>query len=155
MRRKLPMRTLTLLIACSALAALGAGATLPVARYGAGVGNDRGGAGMGFAFDMFCGDGGRIDSMLGELEQRLKPTASQKDAFGSFNTAAKTAAEKIRSACPIERPRNMPERLTLAEQRTEAALEALRIVRPAVDKLYAVLSDEQKAELNGLRRRWR
>jgi len=37
----------------------------------------------------------------------------------------------------------------MAEKRAEAALEALRTVRPAADKLYAVLSDEQKAELNG------
>jgi len=43
----------------------------------------------------------------------------------------------------------------MAEKRLEAALDAVRTVRPAADKLYAALTDEQKAEVNGMRRGWR
>ena len=62
----------------------------------------------------------------------------------------KAGAEKVKAACPIEAPSNAPERLGMAEKRLEAALDAVRIVRP--DKLYAALSDEQKAEADGMRR---
>jgi hypothetical protein len=109
---------------------------------------------MGFRAAMFCSDGSRVDRILERLEERIKPTDAQKTVFADFKAGAKTAAEKIRSACPIERPRNMPERLAMAEKRLEAALDAVHTVRPATDRLYASLSDEQKAAVNGLRGGW-
>ena len=81
----------------------------------------------------------------------VKPTEGQKASFEEFRTAAKTAANKVKGACPIESPRNVTEQFGMAEKRLEAALEAIRIVRPAADKLYASLADEQKAVMNGMR----
>jgi LTXXQ motif family protein len=89
--------------------------------------------------------------MLEHLEERVKPTDGQKASFEEFKAAAKTAAGKVKTACPIESPRNVSERLGVAEKRLEAALDAVRTVRPAADKLYASLSDEQKAIVNGMR----
>ena len=132
--------------------ALGLAASFAVAQYRMGSGGHRGG--MGFHLGMFCEDSARADGMLDRMEGRLQPTEAQKPIFAEFKAAARSAGEKIRSACQIEWPRNMPERLAMAEKRAEATIEALRIVRPAADKLYAALSDEQKAMINGLRRRW-
>jgi hypothetical protein len=89
---------------------------------------------------MFCGDGSRVDRMLDRVEELVKPTEAQKAVFADFKTAAKVAAEKVKSTCPIEAPRNIPERFGMAEKRLEAALDAVRTVRPAADKLYAALT---------------
>jgi hypothetical protein len=145
-----------LLIGALVAVALGAATTLAVAQYHMGYrGHEGMRGGIGLHLGMFCGEGSRVDRVLERLEERVKPTDAQKPVFADFKAAAKTAADKVKAACPIERPRNVPERLAMAEKRAEAALDALRTVRPAADKLYAALSDEQKAELNGLRGRWR
>jgi hypothetical protein len=145
-----------LLIGAVIVAVLGVGTTFAIAQYPVGF-HGHGGMsdGMGFRLGLFCGDGSHIDRMLERLEDRVKPTEARKAVFADFRTAAGTAADKVRGSCPIERPRNVPERLAMAEKRAEAALDALRTVRPAADKLYSALSDEQKAEMNGLRRHWR
>ena len=134
---------------------LGCGITFAVAQHHLGWRyHDEMRVEIGFGAAMFCGDGSRVERMLDRLEERIKPTEAQKAVFTDFKTGAKSAADKIKSACPIERPRNMPERLAMAERRLEAALDAVHSVRPAADKLYATLSDEQKAAVNGLRRGW-
>jgi hypothetical protein len=128
-----------------------AGATFAAAHYGMGWrahGMRQGGV---LRIGIFCGDGQRVDRMLERLEERVKPTDGQKTSFEEFKAAAKTAANKVKTACPIESPRNVSERLGIAEKRLEAALDAVRTVRPAADKLYASLSDEQKAIVNGMR----
>jgi hypothetical protein len=142
-----------LLIGGLVLMVIGAGTTFALAQYSTGWrghGDTRGH--KGFRLDMFCGDSEVVDRLLTRLEDRIKPTDAQKTVFADFKTAAKSAANKIKGACPIERPRNLPERFAMAEKRVEATLDAVRTVRPAADKLYAVLSDEQKAQMNGLRR---
>jgi hypothetical protein len=45
----------------------------------------------------------------------------------------------------------MPEQFGMEEKRLEAELAAVRTLRPAAEKLYASLSDEQKADVNGMR----
>jgi hypothetical protein len=107
--------------------------------------------GSNFDIGMFCGGGQRADRILERLEERIKPTEGQKASFEEFKGAAKTAADKVKSACPVESPRNVPEQLGMAEKRLEAALDGIRTVRPAAEKLYANLSDEQKAAVNGMR----
>jgi hypothetical protein len=142
-----------LLIGGLLVVGLGCGVTFAVAQHHMGWRHHDGmRVGMGFGAVMFCGDGSRVDRMLDRLEERIKPTDAQKAVFTDFKTGAKTAADKIKGACPIERSRNLPERLAMAEKRLEAALDAVHSVRPAADKLYATLSDEQKATMNGLRR---
>jgi LTXXQ motif family protein len=147
------IRKSNLLISGLVIVVIGAGTTFAIAQYGTGWRGHHDMRGhMGFRLDMFCGDSTLVDRLLSHLEDRVKPTDVQKAVFADFKTAAKAAADKIKSACPIERPRNVPERFAMAEKRVEATLEAVRTIRPAADKLYAALSDEQKAQMNGLRR---
>lgn len=97
------------------------------------------------------------DHMIVRVEHRVKPTDDQKTAFDAFKTATRTAAEQLRAACPPrpektdggERARSTPiERLALTQTGLEASLEALKTFRPAAEKFYAQLSDEQKAKLD-------
>ena len=135
-----------------ATVALAAGATFAAAQYGMGWrGHGMHRAGQHFRIGLSCGDGSRADRMLERLEERIKPTGDQKATFEEYKVSAKTAAEKVKSGCPIEQPRNMPEQFGMAEKRLEAELAAVRTLRPAAEKLYASLSDEQKADVNGMR----
>ena len=141
-----------LVVAGLGAVALAAGATFAAAQYGKGWrGHEKHRAGLSFGIGISCGDGPRADRMLERLEQRIKPTDGQKASFEEFKVAAKTAAETVKSGCPVEQARNMPEQFGMAEKRLEAELAAVRTLRPAAEKLYASLSDEQKAGVNGVR----
>jgi hypothetical protein len=106
---------------------------------------------MGSPFDMrlLCGpEGERIaDIMLGRLERITQPTAEQRPAFDKLKDGVAKASEIVRAACSTERPITPPGRLAAAEKRLTALLEAVRMVRPAMDEYYRSLSDEQKARL--------
>jgi hypothetical protein len=123
------------------------------------------GAGPGFFGLPFGGPGFRVcrgdvaeraDHMLVRIEHRLKPTDDQKGVFEEFKTATRTAAQKLSEACPKppertedgERKRRTPiERLAQTQAGLETSLEALKTFRPAAEKFYAALSDEQKQKL--------
>jgi hypothetical protein len=49
----------------------------------------------------------------------------------------------------------MPGRMAMMEKRSEAMLQAIKAVRPALDAFYATLNDEQKAEIDSGKRRHR
>lgn len=124
-----------------------------------------GGGGGGLLGLGFGGPQGRIcrgdsaefaDIMLVRLEHRVKPTDDQKAAFDEFKAATRTAAAKLSEGCPKkpeptangERPTRTPlERLAQTQAGLEASLDALKTYRPAAEKFYAALSDEQKAKL--------
>lgn len=95
----------------------------------------------------------RIDGRLAFLKTELKITDAQKEAWDDFADAVRTTAEAhndmmrgmmedYQSGEFLKKP--LPDRLTEQEARMEARLEEVRTVKAAVEKLYAVLDDEQK-----------
>ena len=151
-------RTSKLVLGSVALVAIAAGGMAASAHRG-GWGHHGGmgmGGPMGGLMGKICqGDASEMaDLMLVRLEYKIKPTEAQKAAFSDLKTAAKAAALKAKAGCPPtpERaadgaapPRKTPtERLALMETGLAAQLDAVRTVRPAADKLYATLSQEQK-----------
>ena len=105
--------------------------------------------GRPFGMGRVCGpEGGRVaDAMISRLERFTQPTPQQRPAFEKLKDAVARASETMRAACPAERPITPPGRLAAAEKRLSAMLEAVRLVRPAMDEYYGSLSDEQKARL--------
>jgi hypothetical protein len=97
----------------------------------------------------FCGpNGGRFaERMIEGIERATRPTEQQKPAFDKLKEAATKAAETAKAGCPTEPSLTPPGRLANAEKRLTAMLEAIRVVRPAMDAYYNSLSDEQKARL--------
>jgi hypothetical protein len=99
------------------------------------------------------------DHMLVDIEYKVKPTDAQKPAFEDLKTAARAAAAKAQAGCPAKPaptadgarpPRKTPtERLALMEAGLAAQLEAVRTVRPAADKFFATLSEDQKKQVAG------
>ena len=84
------------------------------------------------------------------LEQALKPTEAQKTALDELKAASPMAAEAVKAACPTEFAMTPTGRLEAMEKRLEAMLQAVKTVRPAFEKFYATLTDEQKARLNSV-----
>jgi hypothetical protein len=103
------------------------------------------------------------DLMMVRLEYRVKPTESQKATFEELKTAVKSAAEIVAAACPAKpnqaaerkdqpAPRkDVTARLADTEAQLTAALEGLRLVRPAAEKLYASLDEAQKNAVSEFR----
>jgi hypothetical protein len=155
------------------VAAAGAFAARGDGKWGHhGWGHHRGGQ-MGFmGLGGFGGPMGRIcrgdtsemtDHMLVRIEHKVKPTDAQKGAFEELKTAARSAAEKIKAGCPkdvvVDKDAPKPvlspiERLSRTQTQLEASLEAVKTVRPAAEKFYVALNDDQKAKLNE-HRGWR
>ncbi len=144
-------------IALAAVAAGGIAAS--AARGGFGHHGGRmggmGGMGGGMMGAVCKGNAAEMaDHMLIRLEYKVKPTDAQKPAFEELKAAAKAAAAKAKAGCPAApvqaadgtRPAPKPptERLAAMEAALAAQLDAVRTVRPAADKFYASLSDEQK-----------
>lgn len=94
------------------------------------------------------------DMALVKLQYKINPTDAQKGAFEDLKTAVRSAALKAKAGCPTPPAKSAdgtpppakpaPERLATLETSLAAQLDAVRTIRPAADKLYATLSDEQK-----------
>ena len=154
------------IVAGLALAAIGLAAAGAFAERGGAWGHHgwhhHGGGLMAFGGPMgeFCrGDGAEMaDHILVHIEHKVKPTDAQKAAFEELKTATRAAAEKMKAGCPQvagaeaakdgrKSPLSPIERLDRTQARLEASIDAIKTVRPAAEKFYASLSDEQKAAL--------
>lgn len=155
-------------LAAAAVGLVAAGAMAERGHYWQGNKGGRhfGGGNMGFMglsfgapnYRICRGEAGEMtDHLLVRIEHRVKPTDEQKGAFDEFKSATRVAAEKLREACPKrpeqaedgKRQRRTPiERLALTQTGLETSLEALKQFRPAAEKFYAQLSDEQKSKLD-------
>jgi LTXXQ motif family protein len=87
-----------------------------------------------------------------EMERKLTLSADQKALLGEVRDAANKAAATFKSSCPSANafPLTPPGRLRAMTGRLQATLEAVETVRPALEKFYASLSDEQKERFNEL-----
>lgn len=151
------IRTTKLMLGGVVIAAIAAGGVAASAhRGGWGHGGPGGHGMMGGPMGAICeGKGAEMtDHMLIGLQYKVNPTDAQKPAFEELKAAAKVAAAKAQAGCPAkpaqtadgtQPPRKAPtERLALMETALAAQLDAIRTVRPAAEKFYASLSDEQK-----------
>ena len=85
-----------------------------------------------------------------EIEKKVGLNAEQKQLLADVRSAAAKAASVFKVSCPAERafPLTPPGRLQAMIGRLQATLEAVQTVRPALEKFYDSLSDEQKARFN-------
>ena len=85
-----------------------------------------------------------------EIESKLALNADQKALLGDVRDAANKAASTFKASCPAENafPLTPPGRLRAMTGRLQATLEAVETVRPALEKFYNSLSDEQKERFN-------
>ncbi len=87
-----------------------------------------------------------------EIQRKVGLNDEQKQLLGEVRKAAADAAATFKASCPAENafPLTPPGRLTAMTGRLQATLDAVKVVRPALDKFYNSLSDEQKERFNQL-----
>ncbi|MGB7257701.1 MAG: Spy/CpxP family protein refolding chaperone, partial [Pseudolabrys sp.] len=87
-----------------------------------------------------------------EIEKAVAPTPDQEALLVNLRGAAKKAADVFKASCPSENayPATPPGRLRAMMARLLATLDAVKTVRPELEKFYGSLSDEQKAKFNDI-----
>jgi hypothetical protein len=93
--------------------------------------------------------GETASSVTDRIEQTIQPTDVQRAKLADLRTALQRGFEYFDRACPAERPQTPVARLDAMEERIWAGRQALLSVRAPLEALYASLTDEQKARLNG------
>jgi hypothetical protein len=114
---------------------------------------ERGGAaGQGLAATQICsGDaGGLTDFPIDQISRQVQPTQDQQALLDDLKAATDKAVQVLQTACPNDLPATPTGRLAAMRVRVQAMLQAVQTVRPALEKFYASLSDEQKERFNGL-----
>jgi uncharacterized protein YjbI with pentapeptide repeats len=84
------------------------------------------------------------------IEQSVKPTQEQQDAFARLKIASTEAANQLQASCPTQTPQSPMDRFDALAKRLGAMAEAIKTVRPALASFYGSLTDEQKARFNTL-----
>jgi len=86
-----------------------------------------------------------------EIEDRLHPDDTQRAALKALQDATGKATDMLRAACQTaDDPTTPPARLAAIGKRLDTMLQAVKLVRAALDDFYATLSDEQKAQFEGI-----
>lgn len=99
-----------------------------------------------------CGeDSGAIAGLpIESFQSAIEPNEAQRAALDELASASEKAAANLKASCPTDVVLTAPRRLEVMQQRIEAMVAAVQMVQPPLEKLYGLLSDEQKAQLNGL-----
>jgi hypothetical protein len=85
-----------------------------------------------------------------QIETTVKPNAEQQKLFEDLKAAADEAAETFKSSCRTDFAMTPTGRLDAMTSRLEASLDALAIVRPALEAFYNALTDEQRARFDAI-----
>ena len=85
-----------------------------------------------------------------QIRQTLHTTPDQEAALDYLRAALSQASGIIKLACPSSMPLTPIGRLDDAEQRVDATIKTLEIIRGALAKFYDSLSDEQKRRFNAM-----
>jgi hypothetical protein len=111
-----------------------------------------GAAGQASAATQICsGDSrGLTDFPIEQISRQVQPTDQQEALLGDLKAATDKAVQILQAACPNDLPATPTGRLAAMRVRVQAMLQAVQTVRPALDKFYGSLSDEQKERFNAL-----
>jgi hypothetical protein len=99
-----------------------------------------------------CGDDSREVAGLpiDQIQQAIRPNEAQLAVLDELANASIQAAQTIRAACPAQVASTAPGRLAAMQQRIEAIISGVAMVRPPLEKLYGLMDDEQKTRFNAL-----
>ncbi|WP_349643296.1 Spy/CpxP family protein refolding chaperone [Bradyrhizobium japonicum] len=87
---------------------------------------------------------------LDDIARAVRPTPEQRALLDELKAAAARAADVFKDSCAETYALTPPGRLRAMMNRVNATLEAVKIVRPALETFYNSLSDEQQARFNAL-----
>ncbi|WP_312014518.1 Spy/CpxP family protein refolding chaperone [Bradyrhizobium sp. AUGA SZCCT0283] len=87
---------------------------------------------------------------IAEITRAVRPTPEQRALLDELKAAAAKAADVFKESCADSYAMTPPGRLRAMTNRVSATLNAVKIVRPALEQFYNSLNDEQKARFNAL-----
>jgi ABC-type transporter MlaC component len=93
---------------------------------------------------------GLTDWPIERIAQTVEPNDAQRAALDQLKDATAKALDILKAACPTALPSTPTGRIEAMHQRLEAMQQAVRTVRPALEKFYESLNDEQKARFSAL-----
>ena len=85
-----------------------------------------------------------------EIEGKLQLNDTQRTALDGLRLMSAKANDILNFDCQPDEDLMPPDRLATADVRLDAMLDAIKLVRPALDDFYATLSDEQKAQFGAI-----
>jgi LTXXQ motif family protein len=85
-----------------------------------------------------------------QIDTAVRPSEGQRVLLDKLRDANAKAADMLKAACPNETAATPPGRLAAVAQRLDALLTAIQEVHPALNDFYGSLTDEQKAQFNGI-----
>ena len=86
---------------------------------------------------------------IDQIRQTVHPTADQEAALEDLSATSSIASDIIKS-CPASAPLTPVGRLDAAEQRLDATMQAIHILRSPLERFYRSLSDEQVRQFNAI-----
>jgi len=108
-------------------------------------------AGRSVGADLCSGQtAGLTDWPIERIAQTVEPNDAQRAALDELKDATAKALDILKAACPTALPSTPTGRIEAMRQRLEAMVQAVRTVRPALEKFYESLNDEQKARFSAL-----
>jgi hypothetical protein len=93
---------------------------------------------------------GAADWPAAEIEAQVHPTEAQRASFAALKDASARAADMLKVSCEPDSALTPPARLAAVDKRLDTMLQAVEIVRAALDDLYGELTDEQKAQFEAI-----
>ncbi len=93
---------------------------------------------------------GVTDLPIAQIRKDVRPTGDQVAALDDLREASIKASDIVKASCPTAVPLTPVARLDTAEQRLDAMISAVQVVRDPLEKFYDSLSDEQKQKLDGI-----
>jgi hypothetical protein len=90
------------------------------------------------------------DWPIERISEIVEPTDAQRPALEELRAASAKAIDMLKSGCPKDLPSISTGRLAAMEGRLQVMLAAVQTVRPALERFYQSLSDEQKARFNAI-----
>jgi LTXXQ motif family protein len=85
-----------------------------------------------------------------KIVRAVRPDERQRAMLGQLKDAATQASEAVQASCPAEPPLTPPARLAAVHKRLDAMVGAIKTVAGPLNKFYASLSDEQKAQFDAI-----
>jgi hypothetical protein len=93
---------------------------------------------------------GLTDFSVQRIADQVHPDQNQQALLDQLKGATEKAVQILQAACPTDLPATPTGRLTAMRTRVDAMLQAVQVVRPALDRFYGALNDEQKERFNAL-----
>jgi LTXXQ motif family protein len=93
---------------------------------------------------------GLTDFPIERIAEQVGPDPDQQKLLEDLKAATVKAVEALQEACPTDLPSTPTARLAAMRTRVAAMQRAVALVRPALERFYASLSDEQKSRFNAI-----